>query len=55
MFAFSILAAKGITVVTNASPGKKVKKITRCSRNPDVAMKQIGGLKRGVIKAKVGA
>ena len=51
MLAFS----KSITVVASAPPGKKVKKITRCSRNPDVAMKQIGGLKCGVIKAKVGA
>ena len=46
---------KSITVGASAPLGKKVKKITRCSRNPDVAMKQIGGLKRGVIKAKVGA
>ena len=55
MFTFSILASKSITAVTSASLGKKVKKITRCSRNPDVRMKQIGGLKRAVIKAKVGA
>ena len=55
MFAFSILASKSITEVINAWPGGKVKKITRCCRNPDVAMKQIGGLKCGVIKAKVGA